>query len=216
MALMIGAVTCAGAARAQSPAAPPAAASAVPLQGEWRYNEGASTKPPEGFSGRAAGRGGGRGDGRRGPLGPTGRRGGGFNPRGGRGGDSPDGPRGAGSGGAAAARLQEVMQDINTPPARLTIVQTDSTVIITTDQGRTVRLAPNGKRIKDDNTGVTRKTVWEAGKLVTEIGGLSSGTVTQSYGLDPTTHQLHVVSTLPNRQNSKEPIVLDRVYDASN
>ena len=190
------------------------------LQGEWTFNEGASTKPPA-PSGDDQGRqnggsgGGGRGGGRRG--GGGGGFGGGGRSGGGRGGSAGGTGSGAGAGrGAISAQQQQAMHDLTTPAARLTIVQTDDMIIITTDQGQTIRLAPNDKNVKDENTGVERKTKWDGDKLVSEIGGLPAGKVTQSYSVAPDPRQLHIVVTLPNRQDSKQPIVLDRVYDASN
>ena len=62
-----------------------------------------------------------------------------------------------------------------TPPTRWTIVQTDSAIVVTTNEGKTTRLAPTGKKIKDDNTKTERKTKWDGGKLVSEISGLGPG-----------------------------------------
>ena len=56
-------------------------------------------------------------------------------------------------------------------PERLTIVRTESLVIVTTGDGRTTRLSPDGKKIKDDSTGIERKSKWDGNKLVTEITG---------------------------------------------
>ena len=77
-------------------------------------------------------------------------------------------------------------------------------------------LSPNGKKVKANNSDISRKTEWAGGKLVNEISGLPAGTVTETYSVDPELHQLHVVTTRPNRQDPKEPIVLDRVYNATN
>ena len=106
------------------------------------------------------------------------------------------------------------MRDLSTPPSRLTIVQTDSTIIITTNEGRTTRLAPTGKGIKDDNTKIERKTKWDAGKLVSEISGLGPDTITERYWVDADAHQLHVQLVIPNRARSADPTTLNRLYDA--
>lgn len=189
------------------------AASTNSLQGEWTLNAEASTPTGSDASGaggggqpRRGGGGGGHGGGRRGGFG-----GGGF---GGAGFGGGGGNQGAPSNSEAAQRQREAMRAITTPAQRLTIVQTDTTVILTTDQGQTIRLAPNGKGVKDDNTGIERKTKWDSGKLVSEISGLSAGKITQSLWVDPDKRQLHVATVLPNRSNSSQPITLDRVYDA--
>ena len=184
------------------------------LQGEWTLNADASTpagdNPGAGGDGQprrsGGGGGGGRGGGRRGGFG-----GGGF---GGGGGGFGGGSQGSAPNSEAAQRQRDALRALTTPAARLTIVQTDTTVILTTDQGQTTRLAPNGKSVKDDNTGIERKTKWDSGKLVSEISGLSAGKVTQSYWIDPDKQQLHVATVLPNRSNNSQPITLERVYDA--
>lgn len=104
------------------------------------------------------------------------------------------------------------MRDLTTAPERLTIVQTDTTIIITTNDGRTTRLAPNGKSIKDANSRIERKTKWDSGKLVSEITGPAGNTATERYWVDAATHQLHVQLLIPNR--GTDPLTLNRLYDA--
>ena len=74
-----------------------------------------------------------------------------------------------------AARMRDAMRDLTGPSDHLTITQTDSLVVITGADGRTTRLSPDGKKIKDDNTKVERKTKWDGDKLVSEINGLGTG-----------------------------------------
>jgi hypothetical protein len=180
------------------------------LQGEWTLNQRSTNQPQPSRGGDQGSRGGGAG--RAGGRGASGGRGG-FGGPGGFGGAglsvSPSGNP------EVTARLQEAMHDITTPPARLTIVQTDTTIIVTTSEGRTTRLAPTGKNIKEENTGIGRKTRWDDGKLVSEISGLGLDKITQTYWLDPDpdTHRLHVSVTFPSGAGS-EPTTLDRVYDA--
>jgi hypothetical protein len=195
--------------RAQTPSVQ--SASLTPsLQGEWTLNQGAANQPQSrggsdqgsggGGVGRASGRGGGGGHGGVGGQGGFGAAGLGLSSSG-----NPD----------VTARLQEAMHDITTPPARLTIVQTDTTIIVTTSEGHTTRLAPTGKNIKEENTGIDRKTRWDAGKLVSEISGPGFDKITETYWLDPDpeTHRLHVSVTIPSIARA-EPTTLDRVYDA--
>jgi hypothetical protein len=189
--------------RAQVPNAP------TPLVGAWTLNAELSDSPPDGASGdrpgAAAGNGnGGAGGGRR-------RGGGGFGGGfgGGRG-------RGGGQGIPTAdpqetARLRDAMRDVLNPPDRLTIVQTENMVIITGPDGRTTRLSPDGKKIKDDSTKIERRTKWDAGKLVSEIGGLPMGKVIETWSVDPEHHQLRV--SLKN-DDDRRPLMVTRVYDA--
>jgi hypothetical protein len=189
--------------RAQTPSVQ--STSPVPsLQGEWTLNQRGPNQPqPQRGSdqgsrgGRAGRRGAGGGSGGQGGFGGAGL---GVSPSG-----NPE----------VTARLQEAMHDITTPPTRLTIVQTETTIIVTTNDGRTTRLAPTGKNIREENTGIERKTRWDAGKLVSEISGLGFDKITETYWLDPdsSTHRLHVSVTISNGARA-EPTMVDRVYDA--
>ena len=92
------------------------------------------------------------------------------------------------------ARMREAMRDLTNPSNHLTIVETDSMIVITSADGHTTRLSPDGKKTKDDNTGIQRKTKWDGGKLVTEITGLGpAGKATQTIAADPESHQLRIV-----------------------
>ena len=109
------------------------------------------------------------------------------------------------------ARLRDAMRDILNPPDHLTIVQTESMVIVTGPDGRTTRLSPDGKKIKDDSTKIDRRTKWDGGKLVSEIGGLPVGKITETWSVDPERHQLHI--SLKN-DDDRRPLMVTRVYDA--
>jgi hypothetical protein len=191
--------------RAQSPAA------AAPFVGAWTVNKELSDSPQdaasgdrEGGSSRGANRGGGGGGRRRG--------GGGF------GGGFGGGGRGGGGGQAAPGadpqetlRRRDAMRDILNPPDRLTIVQTESMIIITGPDGRTTRLSPDGKKIKDDSTNIERRTKWDGGKLISEIGGLPLGKITETWAVDSERRQLHI--SLKN-DDDRRPLMVTRVYDA--
>jgi hypothetical protein len=161
------------------------------IAGAWTLNNDLSDQPGRdqrdnnGDSGR---RGGGRG------FGGGGRRGGGGfgGGWGGRGG----GGRGPGPtmNPDDMARMRDAMRDLTSPPSHLTIVETNSMIVLTSADGRTTRLAPDGKKVKDDNTGIERKTKWDGEKLVTEISGLGPmGKATQTIAADPENHQLRIV-----------------------
>jgi hypothetical protein len=165
------------------------------ISGAWTLNKDLSDQPPgrgderdQGDDGRGT-----RGDGARGPGGGGRRGGGGFG--GGRGmGRSGGTARGGGMNPEDLARLRDAMRDLTNPSDHLTIVETESMVVITAADGRTTRLSPDGKKIKDDNSRVERKTKWDGGKLVTEINGLGpAGKATQTLSADPETHQLRIV-----------------------
>ncbi len=195
--------------------APPAAAGAS-IAGAWTRNADLSDAPAErgqrgDDSGReggdSRGRNGGGGGGRRGGGGG----GGGFGGRGGRGG-------GMGRGGERPnpdemARMREAMRDVTNPSDHLTIVQTDSMVLVTGADGRTTRMSADGKKIKDENTRVDRKTKWDAGRLVSEISGLGPGKMTQTFAGDPENRRLRITVVMENTR-SKEPRTITQVYDA--
>jgi len=180
--------------------------------GAWTLNHELSDQNPSDDSGdRGAGQnGGGRyrgGGGGGGGMGRgMGRGGGGFGGGMGRG--------GGGGGGSfdpeAMARRREAMRDVMQPPERLTIVQADAMIVITGQDGHTTRLSPNGKKIKDENTKIERKTRWDGDKLVSEISGVGPGKITQMFSVDPEHHQLHIVALVEGRD---KPRTITRVYD---
>jgi hypothetical protein len=89
------------------------------------------------------------------------------------------------------------------------MVQTDSTIIITAKDGRTTRLSTDGKKVKDESTGIERKTKWDGNKLVSEVSGLGSGKVTETYSVDAELKQLRVALAIDGPRKSS----LTRVYD---
>ena len=110
-----------------------------------------------------------------------------------------------------AARRQEAWRDLVTAPDHMTIVQTESMIIITARDGRTTRLSPDGKKIKDESTNVERKTRWEDGKLVSEISG-TNGRATETYSVNPTQHELLVVVRLESSGSEENVRMLHRLY----
>src|SRR3954470_8115690 len=111
------------------------------------------------------------------------------------------------------ARMRDAMRTITNPPDHLVVTQTESILVLTGADGRTIRLSPDGKKIKDENTNVERKTRWEGGKLVSEINGLGQGKMTQTFSVDPDSHQLRVVVALEGGK-SGQPRTITQVYDA--
>jgi len=189
--------------------APPQAAEKPSLAGVWTLNKdlsdsGARDRGDDSGTDRGARRGGYGGGGGRGFGG--GRYGGGM----GRGGG---GMRGAGMNPEETQRMRDAMRDLTNPSDRLTITQTDSMIVVTGADGRTTRLSPDGKKIKDENTGIERKTKWDSGKLVSEISGLGPGKTVQTFALDPEHHQLKITVQMEGRGRSGQPRTITHVYD---
>jgi hypothetical protein len=184
------------------------AATGSPIMGAWTLNKDLSDQPTtkDSNSGESDRRQGGGGSGY------GGRRGGGFG--GGMGGRRGGGmsPGGATTSPEDAARIREAIRDEMTPPDHLTIVETESMILVTTPDGRTTRLSADGKKVKDDNTKVERKTKWDGGKLVSEINGLGPAKITETYAYDAETHQLRVTIHRDAGRNQKET-TQHRVYD---
>jgi hypothetical protein len=177
---------------------PQATAARPTLTGAWTLNKDLSDQAPERGEREQDGRGGRRGGGgmRRGGVGGRGMG------RGGRGSDPQD-----------MARMRDAMHDLLEPADRLTIVETESMVIVTSSDGRTTRLSPDGKKIKDENTNVERRTRWDAGKLVSEVGGVGPGRITQTFGVEAEARQLRIVTVIEGGRES-QPRTVTHVYDA--
>lgn len=169
------------------------------LTGAWILNKDLSDSPRnqtgDGGEDAARGRrsGGGRGGGRAG-FGGGARRGGG------RSGSDPE----------QAVRVRSAMRDLMMPSDRLTIVQTDSMIIITGADGRTTRLSPDGKKVKDESTKFEWKTRWDGARLVSEISGLPSGRLLETYSVDSDHRQLHLTLQV---EDTRRPVTINRVYD---
>ncbi len=176
------------------------------IAGAWTLNKDLSDKPADRSDRGNANRGNG-GYGRGGRRRGGGFGGGGYGGRGGYGGGQPQmDPE-------AAQRMREAMRDLVNPPEKMTITQSDSMIVMTDGDGRTTRLSPDGKKIKDDNTGIERKTKWDTGKLVSEISGPGGMKVTQTYALNPELHQLRLTTQLEGGRGGQAR-TLSTVYDA--
>ena len=176
------------------------------LTGAWTLNSDLSDAPPSAANGEGGDQpthGGARpSGGRRGGMGGGMRRGGGMGGGTGAPGMSPE----------DRARLRDAMRDIMTAPAHITITQTDTMVLVTSQDGRTTRLSPDGSKIKDDNTHIERKTKWDGAKLVSEINGLGPGKITETYEIEPEHHQLHIALQTEGGHGRKA-MTINRVYD---
>jgi hypothetical protein len=179
------------------------------IVGAWTLNTELSDPPPAAQSGEREGRGRSGGPGGSGGGGRRGG-GGGFGGGGGRGGGG--GGRGGGGNPEDLQRRREALRDIMRVPDRMTITRTESMVIITTGDGRTTRLATDGSKVKDESTGIERKTRWDRDQLVTEISGVQGGKITETYAVNPESHRLMVtVDAAGARGDAPSP--RHRVYD---
>jgi len=178
------------------------------IAGGWTLNADQSDRQSDRDGDRSAGRrdDGGGGYGRRGG-GRGGFGGGGFG--GGRGGYGRGTPENA----EEMARRRDAMRDIINPPNHLVVTQTDSMVVVTGPDGRTTRLSPDGKKVKDENTGIERRTKWDAGKLVSEISGAGGMKLTETYALVPETHQLRISVQIEGGRGGQARTVT-HVYDS--
>ncbi len=179
------------------------------IVGAWTLNKDLSDQVGNGDQGSSGGGGSNRGSGSGGGYGRGG---------GGGGGRHGGGSRGGGGGNSVqamdpdqAARMRDAMHDLTGSSQHLTITKTDSLVLITGADGRTTRLSPDGKKIKDDNTKIERKTKWDGDKLVSEINGIGKGKATQSFFVDPETHQLLITVVMDN--GNGQPRTITHVYD---
>jgi len=182
--------------------------SPLPLVGQWTLNKELSDLPS---SSDQRGDNGDRGEYGRGRYG-----GGGGGHHGGYGGGGYGGGHSSDRDGGRSedmARRADAIRQIMNGANRLTVSATDSMVIVTDGEGRTTRLSLDGKKIKDESTGIERKTKWDGGKLVTEISGVGSGTITQTYQVDPEHHQLTMTLQPPAKNGAPPPRHF--VYDAA-
>jgi hypothetical protein len=179
---------------------------AASIVGAWTLNKDVSdtprNRPEDDRDGNA------RGERRRGGAGGGG---GGF--RGGGGGRGGRGGDGQGRGAVdpeQMARQREALREVTDAPAHLTIVQTETMVVVTTGEGRTTRVSTDNRKIKDQSTGVERKSRWEGGKLVSEVSGLPRVKFTETYAIDPERGQLVITLQADGRQQG---MTMKRVYD---
>ena len=179
--------------------------------GAWTLNKGASDL---GAAGDNNNQGQGDENGRRGQGGGGGRR------RGGGGGGFGGGFGRGGSGGfggqqqtpeqrEAAQRMRDAMRQEMQAPDHMTVVLSGTTVIVTTPDGHTTRMATDNSKVKDDSTGIERKTKWDAGKLVSEVSGLGRGKITETYTVDGEPKQLKVKLDVDGPRKTTQT----RVYD---
>ena len=118
--------------------------------------------------------------------------------------------RGRGGNPEDMRRRTEAVRTIMEAPERLTITETDSLVIIVDGDGRTTRLSPDGKKIKDDATGIERKTKWDGDTLVSEITGAGPGKITNP--MRPMRTRAGCTSRCKWRIHARQPVVSSTTF----
>ena len=105
------------------------------------------------------------------------------------------------------------MRDLLATPDHMTITRTESLIIVTASDGRTTRLSADGKKIKDESTGMERKTTWENGNLVSEIKGGSGGKVVETYAVDAERGPLTITLRFDKTREHPDGRVVRHVYE---
>ena len=115
--------------------------------------------------------------------------------------------------------MQSAMTDLMTAARRMTVVDTDGEVLLTYNDGRTLRLIPDDREhagIAGNSMRVIRRTKWIGERLVAriELQSRMKLTLEQTYEVRLEGQQLVVTSTFEgDRFEDGESRVLRRVYD---
>jgi hypothetical protein len=184
-------------------------ASATPdLTGLWILNEELSEKPPErGRGGESEGRGG------RPPRGGGGGMGG-FG-GGGRRGGFPGGEGGNARSREDIERMRAVMEVALRAPGKLTIVRSEAVLVVTDEDGRSVRLTLDGKKNKStvDGLEVETSSKWDDGVLRVERKFKGDMKAVDELSL-PTDPRILVMTTKVEGGGTRgRALTLKRVYD---
>ena len=115
--------------------------------------------------------------------------------------------------------MQSAMKDLMTAPRRMTVVETESAVLLTYDDGRVLRLIPDDREhagIAGNSMQVKRRTTWSGEKLVTriELQSRMKLELEQTYEVLVDGGQLVITSKFESeRFADDEDRELQRVYD---
>ena len=111
--------------------------------------------------------------------------------------------------------VQQMRMWLHEPAARLTITQTDSSVMFIEGDGRSQTLVTNNERQRLPlGTGtVDVRTKWDDGRLVKESSLADGARVTETYSVVPESRQLHVLVKLTGSRLPR-PVSFRRVYEA--
>lgn len=109
--------------------------------------------------------------------------------------------------------MREAFADLLAAPRQMTIKQRDGEVVLTYDDGRAVRLVPDGRDhtgIAGQGVAITRKTRWDDGALRAEISMPSGPRLT--HRLQPRGDAELVVTTTVDPRGDYDGLELQRVY----
>jgi hypothetical protein len=173
------------------------------LTGAWTLNQDLSDDGAKLIESMQSGDHGGSGGGFGGGHGPGMHGGGGAG--GNRGGMTPEQMR------AMRSRMNYVLE----ASTKLTIVQADGSVILTDNDGRSLRLTTNNKKENRpvDNRMVDVRTKWDDGRLVNETWLNDGVKLTETYSLTSERQQLQIMVKLEG-SHLPRPINFRRVYNA--
>ena len=132
--------------------------------------------------------------------------------RGGMGGGMPGGMGGFGSRGGDRDEMRRsgrIMQDLVKAPEGLTIVRDGPAVIVTTSDGRSVKLMTDGKeqeRLSGDGM-IKSKTRWNGEQLVVEEKIQDGPKVTRTYMVSADNRQLILITRIEGGGMAASPVV---------
>ena len=112
-------------------------------------------------------------------------------------------------------RMQAAMQDLLSAPNRMTVVHDGSDVLFTYDDGRVMRLIPDGNKhagIAGDGIQIERRVRWDGDLLIAEIQVPSGVKIVHTFDAPFEAGQLIVTTTVKGGRISEER-TLRRVYD---
>jgi hypothetical protein len=181
------------------------------LAGTWRLNRDESDDPVARLRTVQEGRPGGEGEGGdRGGFPGFGGRGRGRGGGGGRGGEGMGGAPGGGN----RAAMQEGMAMLRQATERLSLTQSDTAVMFTTDLGWSRAFRTDGKTVKEQmGRGTVKiKARWQGANLVIDRDWGSGVKLSETYFRAPETGQLYVIVAFKTPRMS-EPLEFRRVYD---
>jgi hypothetical protein len=130
----------------------------------------------------------------------------------GRGGMGGGGGRGGGT--TESATTREAMRRAMEASRVLLIVQHETHLSLTDEEGRVVTLTPNGTKVQEQQFGlpIERTTKWDGRSLVTTTKLKNGAKVTQTFTKVSEGLQLVVVTKIEGGQLSR-PVEVKRVYD---
>jgi hypothetical protein len=108
--------------------------------------------------------------------------------------------------------MRAAMDDVLEPAAVLTVTQGDPELIVVRDDGRVLRLYTNGRKAKERNGTVERKTRWDGARLVSNVKLEGGRKLTEVWALAEDGRQLRSSVRL---ELGRDELVVDRVYDLS-